>query len=217
MEIRHRVPYFSQFASPDLVTAFVEDTTPAKDDPRWAESGADTPEEYAYWAWRGCGIACLRMVLAARGETPPPAVPLARECLRHGGYVRRGDQLLGLIYTPFTAWIEPAFGLKSQVRTELLVDQLAAEARTGLVMASVHPWLRWPERAPPHRGGHLVLVTGAGDDYLLVHNPSGLPGQTQEYARLPVATFARYYAGRGIVFSRVGSRSAAEQGWDLGE
>jgi hypothetical protein len=67
-------------------------------------------------------------------------------------------------------------------------------------MASVHPWVRWPDREPPDRGGHLVLVVGTTPGALLVHNPSGLPGESQEYAEVPTEAFARFYADRGVLF-----------------
>jgi hypothetical protein len=41
------------------------------DDPLWQQSGAQTVEEYAQWATNLCGMACLKMILATRGETYP--------------------------------------------------------------------------------------------------------------------------------------------------
>ena len=70
------------------------------------------------------------------------------------------------------------------------------------MIASVHPWIRWPERTPPARGGHLVLVTGIADGLLRLHNPSGLPGLNQRNALLRADDFARFAAGRGIVIHR---------------
>jgi hypothetical protein len=69
------------------------------------------------------------------------------------------------------------------------------------VMASVHKWIRWPDRIPPQRGGHLVLVTGAAGALIRLHNPSGLPGASQRDAWVAVADFARFYAGRGLLIS----------------
>jgi hypothetical protein len=66
-------------------------------------------------------------------------------------------------------------------------------------MISVHPSIRTPRQTPPHRGGHLVLVTGYDTDGLLVHNPSGLPGRSQRQARVGFGALDRFYAGRGII------------------
>ena len=73
-------------------------------------------------------------------------------------------------------------------------------------MASVHPSIRWPDQPPP-KGGHLVLVTRAGADEIVFHNPSGEPvvdGRpgTQADARLAPAVFDRYFAGRGVAVLR---------------
>jgi hypothetical protein len=69
------------------------------------------------------------------------------------------------------------------------------------VIASVHPWIRWPEQTPPQTGGHLVLVTGATDGVLRLHNPSGLPGSSQRDVLVAAADFARFFAGRGMIIS----------------
>jgi hypothetical protein len=202
--ITRPVPYVSQFASPELVEGFVSDLVPVGADPRWAESGARDVVQYAWWARRMCGMACLRMVLGAHGIEAPPLVPLAEECARHGGYVRHADgRVDGLIYAPFVAWVAERFGPAGEVRGDLpLAEVLDLAAAGALVMASVHPWLRWPDREPPSRGGHLVLVVGTSPDGLLVHNPSGLPGESQSSAELKPSTFERFYADRGVVFPR---------------
>jgi hypothetical protein len=44
-----------------------------------------------------------------------------------------------------------------------------------------------------------VLVTGAGDGLLRLHNPSGIPPASQRDALVPAADFARFYAGRGML------------------
>jgi hypothetical protein len=201
VQTRHPVPYISQWESADLVEEIIAGSLLASQDPRWPDSGATTPAEYEFWSWRICGIACLRMVLAHRGDPVPPSVPLAEECTRAGGYVRHRDRVDGLIYAPFVNWITGRWGIKASVRGDLPHTDIAETVHAGgLAMISVHPWIRWPERTPPRRGGHLVLVTGAGPGHLLIHNPSGLPGQSQQDARIGQATLDRFYAGRGVVF-----------------
>ena len=75
--MRRPVPYRAQAASPDPV-----------------------------WARRGCGMACLQMILAARGEPVPPLPELGRRCMRHGGYE---DRPFGpLIYAGFVAFAPPS-------------------------------------------------------------------------------------------------------------
>ena len=200
VRVRHEVPYLSQWESARLVGDFVTGRRSAAEDPKWADSGAADPREYEFWSWRTCGMACLRMVLAHRDQPVPRSVPLAEECTRAGGYVRHPDRVDGLIYRPFAEWVGDAFGIKATVHGDLPYDEIIEMVRGGgLAIISVHPWIRWPERVPPGRGGHLVLVTGAGSGHLLIHNPSGLYGQSQRHTRIGLDDLDRFYAGRGVL------------------
>ncbi len=194
------VPFYSQWESAELVADFIGGSLPSAADPRWAASGASTAAEYGFWAPRVCGLACLRMILAARGQPVPPMMRLVERALTWRAYVRDGDRVIGLIYQPFADWVAAEFGISAEVATGLAADRVADLAATGTpVIASVHHWIRWPDVEPPATGGHLVLVTGASGGYLRLHNPSGLPGSSQRDAVLDVAAFARFFAGRGLI------------------
>jgi hypothetical protein len=196
------VPYFSQWESPELAAEFIDGSRGAADDPRWADSGASTPEEYEFWSHKVCGLACLKMIMAWRGVPVPPMMRLVAGALAVGAYQPDGDRVRGLIYRPFVDWIGRDYGIGAEVAADLPMDSLIALTVAGTpVMASVHSWIRWPERTPPERGGHLVLVTGVADGMLRLHNPSGLPGTSQRNALVPVRDFARFAAGRGILIN----------------
>ncbi|MFG2906683.1 C39 family peptidase [Kitasatospora sp. NPDC048286] len=205
VRVVHEVPYHAQWESADLVREIVDGRLDASADPRWGQSGAATAEEYAWWSWRLCGVACLRMALAHWWGMAPAAVALAGECLAAGAYLRDGDSLHGLIHAPFAAYVRQRWGLVAQAR-ELTPGEVSAEVAGGaLVMVSVHPSIREPYGPEPvRRGGHLVLAVGATDTALLVHNPSGFPGESQAFARVPWRSFGRFYAGRGIVLGPPG-------------
>ena len=66
------------------------------------------------------------------------------------------------------------------------------------VIASVHSSIRRPDGDPPAKGGHLVLVYGQADGMLVFHNPSGHDRASREAVALPIETFDRFFAGRGI-------------------
>ncbi len=197
----HRVPYYSQWESADLVPEFITGTRSAADDPLWQKSGADSREEYAFWAPRMCGMACLRMALDFWGHPVPPSVPLLREALSAGVYVRTGETTVkGLIYAPFAAWVTRRWNLHAEARPELAAEKIGAEvARGNLMLLSVHKTIRTLDPAPAQRGGHLVLAVGSGPAGVVLHNPSGLPGQSQEFHTVPWAVLGRFYAGRGVV------------------
>ncbi|MFZ3493099.1 C39 family peptidase [Streptomyces sp. 5.8] len=196
----HHVPYFSQWESPALVPEFVSGTTSAADDPQWESSGADTAEEYAFWAPRMCGMACLRMALGHFGQPVPASVPLVREALDAGAYVRDGDQVHGLIYAPFAAWVASRWGLFAEARPQLSAEEVDAEVSRGrLVLLSVHKTIRTLDPTPAQRGGHLVLAVGANPDHIAIHNPSGFPEQSQQFHQVPRTDLGRFFAGRGVV------------------
>ncbi|MEV8413957.1 C39 family peptidase [Streptomyces niveus] len=201
--LTHPVPYYSQWESADLVPEFITSARSAADDPLWQKSGADSREEYAFWAPRICGMACLRMALDHWGHPVPPSVPLLREALGAGAYVRSGDQVKGMIYAPFADWAARRWGLYAEVRPRLEPEEIHSEISRGhLVVLSVHKSIRTLDPAPPARGGHLVLAVGTGPDGIRLHNPSGLPGRSQQFAPVPWADLGRFFAGRGVVLGQ---------------
>ena len=193
-------PYFGQWESPGLIGDIISGKCRAEDDPAWAESGSASQEDYARWADHLCGVACLRMALAARGITPPRARDLARVLTGYGAYVEQEDgNIRGLIYAPAITWLAEAHAMPA----EIILDRAAEDippllADGGFFIASVHPAIRRPAEAAPGKGGHLVLVFGAGQGALRLHNPSGHDTASQCGARVAIADFARFFAGRGI-------------------
>jgi hypothetical protein len=193
------VPYFCQWESADRAGEIIRKELDLANDPAWRNSGARDLDEYVRWASHVCGMACLKMVLAARNGRAHPTLELARGSLPYGAYVEEADGgIKGLIYAPFVRYVGEVFGLHAQVRVDLQASDLPAlMAQADYFMASVHPWIRWPDTQPPKKGGHLVLVTRATPDFVTFHNPSGEPG-AQADVELPLADFGRFYAGRGI-------------------
>ena len=144
-----------------LVPEFVAGTLDPSADPNWAASGARTAAEYGFWSGRVCGLACLRMILAARGLAVPPMMRLVEQALECKAYIPDGDRVIGLICQPFADWVEADYGVGVTVVPGLSLGQICASASPATpVIASVHCSIRWPDSTPPHAGGHLVLVTG---------------------------------------------------------
>ncbi|MFC4465256.1 C39 family peptidase [Streptomyces xiangluensis] len=207
--IIHPVPYFAQWESSELVPAIIAGTMRASEDPLWPKSGADSAQEYEFWSWRLCGMACLRMALHHWRGDAPPAVSLAQECVDAGAYIRHPDRVDGLIYAPFAAYAERRWGLAAQSRPDLPATDIAAHLHEGwLLVLSVHPSIRVLDPAPPRRGGHLVLAVGATPHALVIHNPSGFPGRSQQFAHIPWPDLERFYAGRGVI---LGAHTAPQE------
>ncbi|MER5982001.1 peptidase [Streptomyces sp. NPDC001787] len=209
-----RVPVHTQFATPALVGPIVEGGLDPAEDPGWAESGAASPAEYARWAGHLCGMTCLRMALGALGApgtsgvpgpgaaaAVPPLFALRDGGLKYGAYTEDADGVIkGLIYAPFARYVREVHGLDATVHRHLDLQEIPGlldEGRT--VMASVHYGIRHPDRPAPGRGGHLVLLTSRtpDGDGVHFHNPSGTHAGTRS-ARLPLAHFGRFFAGRGV-------------------
>lgn len=191
-------PVHTQFASPGLVEAIVEGGLDPAEDPRWADTGAVSPAEYARWAGHLCGMTCLRMAL---GTGAPSLFDLRDGALKYGAYTEDADGVIkGLVYAPFARYASEVHGLDAVVHRHLspaeIIDQLDG-GRT--VMASVHYGIRHPDRPAPGRGGHLVLLTSRTADGtgVHVHNPSGTTATTRT-ADLPLPVFERFFAGRGV-------------------
>ncbi|WP_425627507.1 C39 family peptidase [Agrobacterium tumefaciens] len=195
------VPYFSQWETPDMtLSVLAEGSAALLRDPLWRQSGAELIEEYARWAVNVCGMACLKMILAARGDMHP-TLALARACTAYGGYVVNDvdASIKGLIYAPFVTYVRQRFRLSAQtvtgVETESIPELLADRP---FFIASVNSGIRWPERMPASKGGHLVLVTAASAETIRFHNPSGHDAASQADVTLPLAVFDRFFANRGI-------------------
>jgi hypothetical protein len=198
---RAEVPYRSQYASPELIAEVAAGRRAPADDPRWRDAGAATPEEYARWARCGCGMACLQMILAARGDPVPPLVELGRRCTRHGGYEERPARGYGpLIYAGFVAFVGAELGLRARVAAPLPLDELVDAVRGDeVVLASVSVEIRDLAPAPARRGGHLVLVVDADErGRLCFHDPSGHRPERASAVWVGEDEFERFFAGRGI-------------------
>ncbi|MGX1883962.1 peptidase [Streptomyces sp. NPDC055287] len=195
-----RFPVHTQFASPGLIERIVYGGLDPAADPAWESSGAATVEEYAQWCGHLCGVTCLRMAL---GADAPSLFALRDGALKYGAYTQdAGGTIRGLIYAPLAAYAEEAHALPTTVHRHLTAPEVLGLLDRGrTVMASVHYEIRNPDREPPARGGHLVLITARTPDGegIHFHNPSGTTAATRA-ANLPLATFERFFAGRGVSF-----------------
>ena len=196
------VPYVCQWATPELAADLIAGRVTLADDVNWARSGARDRAEYIEWANHVCGMACLRMVLSHRDGEAPSLLELARRSLPYGAYVREGERIKGLIYAPFVDYVREQFALESEVRVGIEPEDLPLVlSQRRYFIASVHPGIRQPSQTPPQRGGHLVLVTAAEVDRVTFHNPSGDSPATRQQVTLPLSSFGRFFAGRGIAIA----------------
>ncbi len=117
------VPYFGQWESRDFVSTILAEGPEIAlvRDPLWQASGARSLDEYVTWASHVCGMACLKMILAARTGRIVPTLELARTCTTYGGYTvdsQTGD-IKGLVYAPFVKFVAQEFDVQAEVMTHL--------------------------------------------------------------------------------------------------
>jgi hypothetical protein len=212
LTVSYSIPYACQFASPDLVWEFIKQGRDLASDPRWAEYGADTPQEYAHWAMRSCGVVCVKMAVEGVMGIPPRTVmDWVREGLALDGYlteIRRERPVeIGWKHAAL-ADLARAHGCDADPASGVTLVDIARHVRAGhLFIASVTSELG--EDAPITRqNGHLVVVYGLSLDEqgrvesIIAHNPSGRRPAMQAGAILPADRFVAGFSGRGIVISR---------------
>jgi hypothetical protein len=76
---------------------------------------------------------------------------LARKCTEYGAYtVSDTGQIKGLIYAPFVRFIKEAFHVDAEVVPGMTAHGIAGVLQHAeFLIASLHYWIRWPEREPP--------------------------------------------------------------------
>lgn len=198
--IHQGVPYYSQWESPELVEQLFAKEVDVRSDPNWRNSGAENVEEYAQWSWNGCGMACLKMILAWRGVEMPLAV-LGKMGVKYGVYQLPLDSSPGMFHKPFVPFVRQEFGLHAKAVSALTLPEIKrAIVAGGLVIASVTPEIRYPETPPMRRGGHLVLVFGFDDEQgvFYLHNPSG-NSDTQKNVKVSYKNFSRCFGHKGLI------------------
>ncbi len=202
-------PYVPQFASPDLIRAYIHEGLHGRDDPNWRSFGADDADMYTFWAHRVCAIACLKMAVDAyHAEEPHSLWRLVEEGLSLGGYLTHDER--GVFVDE--GWFHPAL-VRLAARHGLQVGGKAYASHLDVCLAIRDNWLvaaavtpELGEHGPLRRyDGHFVLVYGFTWQHgrcaaLTLHNPSGRHPDLQAGAVIPAKRFRAAFAHRFISF-----------------
>ncbi len=209
----YNIPYVSQYASKKLAEKFVEDSPYLKEDSKWLESGAETIDEYIFWAPKLCGMACFKMICKSLGSRASkwsanmPLVALGKEAIGAGCYKKDPDnpnRLIGLLHAPFLKFTE-RFGFAGKLLWYIGANVVAQEIlKNNFIIASVSHEIRDAGAHPQIKSGHLILVHGfkiengriAG---FYIHNPSGFYNKSQENHFVTVEDFRNCFSGRIII------------------
>lgn len=177
--------------------------------------GAKDSEEFTFWAWRNCGIICVKMILDAKKVGKNKTImDLTREGIDLGGYITFEDGKLvdkGWFHSALSSLLNK-YGIKSYLKKWQTIESVAKDILNNkYVIISV----RVPGRSSikndgsfdPKKdakyGGHLVLATGVKMngkrvEGIYVHDPRGLETY-QEDTWIPAKTFKKIFSSRTIV------------------
>ncbi|MBN1429706.1 MAG: hypothetical protein JXB07_15155 [Anaerolineae bacterium] len=214
LTVSYSIPYTCQFASQELVRQFIHGKIPLEQDTRWAEYGTASPQEYAHWALRSCGVVCVKMAVEGiTGHVTGTVMDWVQVGLSLDGYInkQRADRPAEVGWKHATlARLAVERGCQAETAADLTLDDLARLIRADcVVIASVTSELGEEYCPLTRRSGHLVVVYGlalsksGGVDGIILHNPSGRTPALQAGAMIPAKRFVDGFSGRGIV---VGAR-----------
>lgn len=189
------------------IEVFLGDSDPSRRHD-WTTDGYRSLEDYLFWSRKVCGLACLQSLLHGWTDVRLSMGELLAQALDWGCYVvEPPDKVHGLIYRPFMAWVSAQFGFHCRLIERTPIQLSARQVQPGqILIASVSPEVRDPDTPEPRQGGHLVLVHAVQGDVVRFHNPSGYSHNSAS-ASLPMHTFERFHADRGILVSPGSARS----------
>jgi hypothetical protein len=203
----HELPYHTQFASPELIEQIIYKKISALDDPRWEEFGASTPQEYLFWAWRACGVVCIKMIAEGMTETEEaPIMDYIQRGMELGGYIvnnERGEFVdLGWFYHGLLA-LAAEHGLEGKAIQFSNIYEIALHlADNKVVIAGMRSSAKiGGYDGVTSQGGHLVIVHGFKKENgkltaFKIHNPSGRTAALRENAWIPADAFNAMYSKR---------------------
>lgn len=207
----YKIPYISQYESREFAARYVMDDNLLSFDPLWRNSGAETIDEYIFWAPKLCGMACFKIILLSLGNPVSKSnlslVSLGKKAMETGCYQKdpaNPKRLIGMLHKPFLRFAEQ-YGLRGQLIWYIGANMIAAEIlKNNFVIASVSNQIRHIGARPENKQGHLVLVHGFQVSRgkvrgFYIHNPSGFFNESQENHFVPIDDFIHCFSGRIIV------------------
>lgn len=180
--------------------------------------GAKDAKEFTFWAWRDCGIACVKMILdtlhKAKGKT---MMDLTKEGIVLGGYIVYRDGKFvdeGWFHAALVELLT-RYGVKAKMKRWQSLTAVARDilGNKFVILSVLIPGRRsiqsngsfLPKENATY-GGHLLLATGVQLEHgnvvgVYVHDPRGLPAY-QKNTFIPKKTLERIFTNRTIVAYR---------------
>ncbi len=205
--------YISQFIG--IYPSEITIQTPLTNKHHITTFGARDSEEFTFWAWRDCGIACVKMILDLEGKTENLTImDLTREGIDLKGYILYENGIFvdkGWFHQSLAKLLDN-HGVVARVKRWQTIESVASDImKNKKVILSV----RVPGRShikedgsflpkdDSRSSGHLILVTGVKMARkkvlgIYAHDPRGLE-RYQKDTYITTNEFGRIFSGRTIV------------------
>lgn len=211
--VRNKPGYISQFIGiyPQSITL----ESKLNNKKHITQFGAKDAEEFSFWAWRNCGIACVKMVLDVSEKAKNKSImDLTNEGIELGGYILYENKKFvdkGWFHHALVALLKKhkVFARTKKWQT---IESVAHDIISNklVILSVLVPGRRHIEedgsfslKPGGKTGGHLLLATGVrmlGKQVLgiFAHDPRGLEKYQQD-TFIPAHVFKRIFTNRTIV------------------
>ncbi|NCN87393.1 MAG: hypothetical protein GW941_00705 [Candidatus Pacebacteria bacterium] len=177
--------------------------------------GAKNSKDFSFWAWRNCGIICVKMIMDVKKKGKNKSVmELTREGIKLGGYITHLNGKFidkGWFHHALVALLDK-YGISAKTKKWQTLESVAKDVlENKLVILSVmlpgRSYIKEDGSFKPKKnakyGGHLFLATGVkmkGKDIegIFVHDPRGLENY-QKDVFVPTNVFKNIFQNRTIV------------------
>jgi len=177
--------------------------------------GAKDSGEFSFWAWKNCGIACVKMILDAHEKSRgKKMMQLTREGVRLGGYILyEGKNFVdkGWFHHSLVSLLQK-YGIFAIMKKWQTIDSIATDilGNKSVILSVLVPGRKhiaedgsFKPKPNAKYGGHLLLATGVNMKSkqvigIYVHDPRGLENY-QEDTFISADTFKKIFTSRTIV------------------
>jgi uncharacterized protein YvpB len=212
--IKPKPPYISQFIG--IYPQSINEGDLLTNKKHIKEFGAKDSKEFSFWVWRDCGIACVKMIIDAKGnkDVNKTIMQLTQEGITLGGYILydKGKFIdKGWFHSALVELLKKNNVNAKQKKWQSIYSVVSDILDNKLVILSVNisgrSHIKKDGSFLPKKNaqycGHLVLATGVkmNNDKIegiYVNDPRGLE-KYQENTWMSVDTFSTVFSGRTIV------------------
>ncbi|MDH5532862.1 MAG: C39 family peptidase [Candidatus Pacebacteria bacterium] len=207
--------YLSQFVRILPSSIKVKDLLTNKSDIK--KYGAKDSKEFTFWAWRNCGIMCVKMIMEVKGKGKNNSIiDLTKEGIKFGGYITHLNGKFvdkGWFHHSLAALLNK-YNINAKTKKWQTVDSVVNDILDNkLVILSVflpgRSYIKedgsFAAKKNAKYGGHLLLATGVKMngkkiEGIYAHDPRGLKNY-QKDSWIPINVFEEIFSNRTIVVS----------------